>query len=279
MSQQINLFNPAFEKQKQVLAAATMAQGLLLILLMGVGLAWYGARQVAMLERAAAQSKAQLAVREARRTKVLANYPVRAKDPAIGHALAQAEAERSALLAAQKALQGGSLGNTQGYSAYFRAFANRKVDGLWLTGASIVGADSQIGLQGRALQAALVPAYINALGKDPVLRGKTFARLDIAASVPKMPATAGQPTAAPVAPSAPLSSLPALAGLPPEVLQALGASGSKASATASPAAAPVPVPVPAPVPAAPAARPLPLSYVEFDLQSTAVSVEAGASTP
>ncbi|WP_176461099.1 MSHA biogenesis protein MshA [Janthinobacterium sp. PC23-8] len=277
MSQQINLFNPAFEKQKQALAAATMAQGLLLILLMGAGLAWYGTRQVTVLERAAAQSKAQLAVREARRTKVLADYPVRAKDPAIGHALAQAEAERSALLAAQKALQGGSLGNTQGYSAYFRAFANRKVDGLWLTGVSIAGADSQIGLQGRALQAALVPAYINALGKDPVLRGKTFARLDIAASVPKMPATTAQPAAAPVAPSAPLSSLPALAGLPPDVLQALGASGSKAIATASPAAVPVPVPVP--VPAAPAARQLPLSYVEFDLQSTAASVETGASAP
>ena len=61
MSQQINLFNPAFEKQKQVLAAATMAQGLLLILVMGAGLAWYGARQVKVLESAAAQSKAQLA--------------------------------------------------------------------------------------------------------------------------------------------------------------------------------------------------------------------------
>ena len=229
MSQQINLFNPAFEKQKQVLAAATMAQGLLLILVMGAGLAWYGARQVKVLESAAAQSKAQLAEREARRAKVLADYPVRAKDPAIALALAQAEADRSALLAAQKTLEGGDLGNLHGYSAYFRAFANRKVDGLWLTGASIAGADSHIGLQGRALQTALVPAYITALGRDPVLRGKTFARLDIAESVPKTPAS----------------------GM----------------------AAPVPAVSVA------AARPLPLPYVEFDLQSTAVPVEAGAPAP
>lgn len=269
MSQQINLFNPAFEKRKQVLAAATMAQGLLLIALTGAGLYWYGARQVRLLEDAAAQSTELLASREARRTTVLAEYPVRVKDPAVGQALAQGEADRAALLEAQKILSGGSLGNTQGYSPYFRAFARARVDGLWLTGASIAGAGGHIGLQGRALQPALVPAYINALGKDPVLRGKSFARLDIAAGVPKTPdPTAAQPApvSAPAAPSAPLSALPALAGLPPELLQALGSSGNQATAT--PAA-----------PVAPAARRLPLSYVEFDLQSMATPAEAGARTP
>lgn len=271
MSQQINLFNPAFEKRKQVLAAATMAQGLLLIALTGAGLYWYGARQVRLLEDAAAQSQELLASREARRTKVLAEYPVRVKDPAVGQALAQGEADRAALLEAQKILAGGSLGNTQGYSPYFRAFARARVDGLWLTGASIAGAGGHIGLQGRALQPSLVPAYINALGKDPVLRGKSFARLDIAASVPKTPdpavaQPASAPAPAPAATSAPLSGLPALAGLPPELLQALASSGNQATAT--PAA-----------PVAPAARRLPLSYVEFDLQSMATPAEAGAPTP
>ena len=232
MSQQINLFNPAFEKRKQVLAAATMAQGPLLIVLTGAGLAWYGARQVSALESAAAQSKARLAEHEARRAKVLADYPVRAKDPAVAQALAQAEADRTALLAAQKTLEGGELGNLHGYSAYFRAFANRKVEGLWLTGASITGADTQIGLQGRVLQPSQVPAYITALGRDPVLRGKTFARLDIADSVPKTPAP-GATLAAPAVPAGTVA----------------------------------------------AGRPAPLSYVEFDLQSTPAAVEAGAPAP
>jgi hypothetical protein len=270
MSQQINLFNPAFEKRKQVLAAATMAQGLLLIALLGACLYWYGARQMRLLEGAAAQSTELLTAREARRTMVLIQYPARVKDPAVGQALAQGEADRAALLEAQKILAGGSLGNTQGYSPYFRAFARARVDGLWLTGASIVGAGGHIGLQGRALQPSLVPAYINALGRDPVLRGKSFARLDIAAGVPKTPhpaATQSVPVSAPT-PAAP-SALPALAGLPPELLQALGSPGDQA--TAKPVA-----PVPA---AAPATRRLPLSYVEFDLQSTAMPAEAGAPTP
>ena len=105
------------------------------------------------------------------------------------------------------------------------------------------------------------------------MRGKSFARLDIAAGVPKMPdPAAAQPAPvsapAPATPSAPLSALPALAGLPPELLQALGSPGNQATATVAPVA-----------PAAPAARRLPLSYVEFDLQSTATPAEAGAPTP
>lgn len=268
MSQQINLFNPAFEKSKQVLAAATMVQGLLLIVLLGAGLYWYGAHQTSVLESAAAQSKQLLAAREARRTSVLAEYPVRVKDPAVGQELAQGEADRSALLEAQKILAGGELGNTRGYSAHFRAFAHARVDGLWLTGVSIAGAGSQIGLQGRALQPVLVPAYINALGRDPVLRGKSFARLDIAASVPKTPVAAAAQIAAPApaAPSAPLSALPALANLPPEVLRSLGPSASQANTA------------PAALVASPA-RVSPLSYVEFDLQSLAAPVEAGAPAP
>jgi len=202
MSQQINLFNPAFEKQKQILSAATIAQAMLLIAVTGGALAWYGARQAAKLEQAEAQAQQQLKERQARLAKVQLAYPPRVKDPSIAQSLVQSEAERNAMLEAQKLLSGGGLGNTDGYSAYFRAFANARVNGLWLTGASIVGAGSQVGLQGGALQASLVPAYINALGRQPVLRGKTFARLEIGASTP--PAPAVPVTAAPVAPAAPV---------------------------------------------------------------------------
>lgn len=263
MSQQINLFNPAFEKQKQVLSAATMAQGLLLILLAGIVLNWYGTRQLAVLQRAADASKATLEAREARRAKVIGDYPARQKDPSIGQALVQTDAERVALLEAQKILAGGELGNTQGYSAYFRAFANARVDGLWLTGANIVGAGSQIGLQGRALQAALIPAYINALGKEPVLKGKSFARLDIATSTPKTPAGA---TAVSAPPPAPASS--ALSAISPELAKSLGPAATAAMATPAVAAPPV---------ARPAA---PLTYLEFDLQSSPAPADtAGAAKP
>ena len=76
-------------------------------------------------------------------------------------------------------LASGELGNTRGYAGYFRALAQARVEGVWLTGVDIAGAGNAIGLQGRALHASLLPAYITRLGQQEILKGKTFASLDI----------------------------------------------------------------------------------------------------
>jgi hypothetical protein len=93
--------------------------------------------------------------------------------------VAAAEAELKALHDVSSVLQGGALGNTAGYAEYFRAFSRQNVSGLWLTGVSINGAGNDIGVQGRAMQATLIPNYIARLTGERVMRGKTFASLDI----------------------------------------------------------------------------------------------------
>ncbi len=197
MSQQINLFNPAFEKRKQALSALGLLQGLGLVLAAGAAVVWFGARQVAALERTAADAKVVLAAREAKRADVFARFPVPGKDPLIAGALGQAEADRSALLEAGQILQGGELGNPHGYADYFRAFARARVNGLWLTGASIAGAgkEIEIGLQGRVVQPDLLPQYISALSRESALQGKSFARLDMATA--QLPAQAAVSAPAP----------------------------------------------------------------------------------
>lgn len=197
MSQQINLFNPAFEKRKQALSALGLLQGLGLVLAASAAVVWFGARQVAALERTAADAKVVLDAREAKRADVFARFAVPGKDPLIAGALGQAEADRSALLEAEQILQGGALGNTHGYADYFRAFARARVNGLWLTGASIAGAgkEIEIGLQGRVVQADLLPQYISALSRESALQGKSFARLDMATA--QLPAQAAVSVPAP----------------------------------------------------------------------------------
>ena len=203
MSQQINLFNPAFEKRKQALSAQGLLRGLGLVLAASAALVWFGARQVAALERAAADAKVMLDAREARRTDVFARFPVPGKDPLIASALGQAEADRSALQEAGQILQGGELGTTRGYADYFRAFARARVNGLWLTGASIAGAGNEIGLQGRVVQPDLLPQYISALSRESALQGKSFARLDMTtAQPPAAQASAPAPAPAPALPGA-----------------------------------------------------------------------------
>jgi hypothetical protein len=200
VSQQINLFNPIFLKQKKIFTALPMVEALGIIVAGALLLNWYAVQNVNQLEQEAAAGKAMLAKREQRLTAARTQFAPRAKDPALAAQVTAAEAELKALHDVSSVLQGGALGNTAGYAEYFRAFSRQNVSGLWLTGVSINGAGNDIGVQGRAMQATLIPNYIARLTGERVMRGKTFASLDI-----------GRPEAAASATSA---SVPAPAASP-----------------------------------------------------------------
>lgn len=198
MSQQINLFNPLLLPRKHYLSARVMAQALGLIAAGGLLLAFYGKRQLAALERQVGTGKTELAVRQARKIRVAQELPPRQRDQGIVSAIERAEQERTSLLDLQALLQRGEFGNTHGYSAYFRAFAHSRVDGLWLTQVDIVGAGNAIGLRGRVLAPGLLPRYMGALSEQPVLKGKSFARLELLpASKAAAIASAAAPAVAP----------------------------------------------------------------------------------
>ncbi|MDC8760395.1 hypothetical protein [Janthinobacterium fluminis] len=179
MSQQINLFNPAFQKQRTFFAAAPMARALAVLLVGALALVFYARQQVAALERDAAQVQSRLAQREARLKTVNVEFAPRQKNRDIEHDLERSEAQLRALEEVAAILQRGELGDTRGYAEYFRAFARQNLGGLWLTGLSISAAGSEIGVQGRAMQAPLIPDYIARLGGEGIMRGKTFGQLEI----------------------------------------------------------------------------------------------------
>ncbi|MYM34580.1 MSHA biogenesis protein MshA [Duganella sp. FT94W] len=235
MSQQINLFNPIFLKQKKIFSALPMLEALGAIIVGALLLNWYAAQTVDQLERVATEGKATLAKREQQLAKASKQFAPRVKDAVLETDLAEAEAELVALREVSTVLQGGSLGNTLGYAEYFRAFSRQNVNGLWLTGLTISGAGTDIGVQGRAMHATLIPNYISRLTAERVMHGKTFASLDI-----------GRPgTTAPPAPQSPPVLATTVAGLTP----------ADPVTPATPAA-----------PAVPAAQEPP--FVEFNLQST-----------
>ena len=207
MSQQINLFNPIFLKQKKVFTALPMAEALGLIVAGALLLTWYAGRNVAELEQNAASGKALLADRERRLVNANAQFAPRQKSPALAAELAQAEAELKALHDVESVLHGGALGNTDGYAEYFRALSRQNVGGLWLTGVTINGAGNDIGVQGRAMQPTLIPNYIARLTGERVMHGKTFASLDIGRPDVQQPA-------APAAPAAPTAVAPVAAVAP-----------------------------------------------------------------
>lgn len=189
MSQQINLFNPIFLKQKKVFGAVPMLESLALILVGTVALTWYASYKVGQLERAAAAGKTVLAGRETMLNKAVAQFAPRPKSPQIAADIVAAEGRLAALHEVEGVLRSGALGDRAGYAEYFRAFARQNVNGLWLTGLTIEGAGNGIALQGKAMQPTLIPSYITRLTSEKVLRGRTFASLQIAR--PGGAATAG----------------------------------------------------------------------------------------
>jgi hypothetical protein len=179
VSQQINLFNPIFLKQEKLFSAVTMAQALGLILLGSAVLIAYSYYQSSSLGIQATASTTQLALAQAQLAKVNAEFGPRQKSKLVEDDIQKTEIEVKSLQQVFDILQQGEFGNTKGYSEYLRAFSRQILGGVWLTGFSIYGAGSEIGLQGRALQPEFVPAYIGRLKREPVMQGKSFATLEM----------------------------------------------------------------------------------------------------
>ena len=234
MSQQINLFNPIFLKQKKVFTALPMVEALGVIVAGALLLTWYAGQRVADLELSAEAGKTLLADRERRLVEANKQFAPRQKSAILAMDLAQAEVELRSLKQVESVLRDGTLGNAAGYAEYFRALSRQNVNGLWLTGVSIVGAGNDIGVQGRAMQPTLIPAYIARLKSERVMHGKSFASLDISRpDAQPMPAAA--PATGAAAPAAPAAAAPA-------------ATAATTATTAAP-------------------------FVQFSLQSTAVRTE------
>jgi hypothetical protein len=179
MSQQINLFNPQFQPQKKLFTAKGMAC-VLGVLVVGIAVAGVFAKvRVARLETEVAQGEERVQKAQKRLETATAEFAPRTKDTRLEAELAEAQNERDALRRVADVIQRGDLGNTQGYAEYFKALARQSVDGLWLTGVSITGAGMDIGVRGRALDAALVPGYLSRLRNERVLQGKPVGSMQI----------------------------------------------------------------------------------------------------
>ena len=201
MSQQINLFNPIFLKQKKYFSTVTIVQALGLILLGCLLLAGYLSYQSTGLKKGAMTAAGNLAAAQTQLAQVTAAAQSRQKDKALEERIRKKEAEIASMQQVFSTLQKGDLGNTSGYAEYFRALSRQSVPGLWLTGFGLAGTGSEISIRGRSLQPDLVPEYLGRLKREESMRGKSFTGLEIR-----------EPEARPAAEGQQASGQPALAG-------------------------------------------------------------------
>jgi hypothetical protein len=189
MSQNINLYNPAFRKQRLLLSLATVAQFLGLTLAILIAVQFYLQQQVSGLTEELRSTEALLKSQRAYLDKVRGTGAARKADPQLEAEIAQLETELKLAREAMDALKGGAFGNQQGFAEYLGAFSRQSLYGLWLTGFTI-GGSGELELRGRVVSPDLVPSYIQRLNREQVLQGRSIARLEM--SRPRPDAAAGK---------------------------------------------------------------------------------------
>lgn len=179
MSQQINLFNPVFLKQRKYFSLLTMLQAFGMIIAGSLLFYGYALYQVRLLNDQSVESAKRYNAEQAHLVRYAAEFSPQQANQALQSEVQHLERQFTEQFELVETLKSGAVGNTSGYSGYMRAFSHQMAQGLWLTGFSMSGDGAQISLSGGVLSPELLPAYIQRLGQEPVMQGKSFATLQM----------------------------------------------------------------------------------------------------
>jgi len=185
MSQQINLYNPLFLKQEKHFSARTLAQALAVVVLGIVAVSVSGWIQARSAERLADQYRDQVARQRDQLVKLGVQLPGPGRGKALEAELARLEGEVKLRQATLEALGTGELGNTVGFSEFLASLGRQSMGGVWLTRIEIADAGNDLRVDGRALRAELVPTYLAALSREPMMRGRRVTEMKLAAASEK----------------------------------------------------------------------------------------------
>jgi len=179
MSQQINLFNPIFMRQRKYFSLLTMLQALGLIVVGSLFFYGYAIYQVGELRKQSEESTKRYNAEEVRLARFTAEFSPQQASQALQEEVRRMEKQVADQADLVEIIKSGAVGNTAGYSEYMRAFSRQVVPGLWLTGFRVTGDATQISLSGKVLSPELLPAYILRLGRENIMQGKTFSTLQM----------------------------------------------------------------------------------------------------
>ena len=125
MSQQINLYNPAFERRRDLLSlpGAVTAWGVAVIAVAVVMLAM--SVRTGNLEHKLVQTSAARDASQADMNRLAGQLAARKPDPSLAAEVAQLEEAVASRKEVMSTLKGGSIGDTRGFSAHLQAFARQ----------------------------------------------------------------------------------------------------------------------------------------------------------
>jgi hypothetical protein len=174
MSQQINLYQPIFRKQKKKFSAEAMLQGFLIVLAGALALVGYAYWQNSQLRAQLSHSDRQLASATKRFEEAARKFAGQSRQVSPEQKVAELQRAIQLRERVRGLLSRGIFANTQGFSGYFAAFGRQHVPGVWLTSMQITGAADELMLSGRSQMPELVPRYLQRLSQEKPLAGIEF---------------------------------------------------------------------------------------------------------
>lgn len=182
MSQYINLLGPAFRRQRLLLTLNRAVLLVAIVMLTMAGMLAHDSYRVDGLREELASAQGLLKAQNVY-TSRLKGDGAQKGNTALDAEIQRLEAELKSARDSMGVLEGGALGNRDGFARYMLAFSRQALDGLWLTGFS-VGGSGEVAIQGRVVRAELIPAYIQRLNSEPALKGRAFAALEMRRPAP-----------------------------------------------------------------------------------------------
>ncbi len=179
MHQQINLYQSGFRAVHQIFGATTLLIGsgvIMLAMLVTYVLALHKLSSIASeLQIVSNQETAAIERLQNLRPAIAAVSGVKSWSERLDdatHSLREKELVLSLV-------RGSTLGNTQGFSRYLISLSRQDTDGLWLTHISLSALGDKTRLEGQALRAELVPAYLQSLAAEPPFAEQRFHQFQI----------------------------------------------------------------------------------------------------
>lgn len=205
MSQQINLYDPALERQRDLLTAANfaLAGGALLLVLAAWGT--WGQVVAAGLEGKRTAIDATLKSLREQAGALEAQVQSLKPNQQLADELARTRQELGSRQAVLAVLRKGLGPEATSFSEYLRGLARQGGGDPWLTGFSVDADANTMEIRGRTLDPATLPDYIRRLNNEKLFRGQTFSALQLKTAAEAAPggaaAEAGKPPAAPAGPT------------------------------------------------------------------------------
>lgn len=207
MKRDLNLYNPALEPARELLTVDRFVGVVLLAAALAAGVVAVDEVRARQTEATVAAALQEQAARQAQVEQLAAALAARRPDPQRQRELESLEGVVASRARTVAALDAGALGDTRGMADYFRALARAHQDGVWLREVRVSGTAPDLVVAGQALEAELIPRYLQRLGSQASLRGRSFASIEVSApsespaaavSAPATIAAAGARTGGPV---------------------------------------------------------------------------------